>query len=167
MNNIMEYQRIISKNTKSQIPTITNNNNLTFSRQISSNELSNNILEELNNEESNTDEDNHEIYSMCNGIKNEYTKSEIVDNLFIKLHRLEHIDANGCIMIKPPRLRRSNNTQFNVITLEEKFAKFEENITVLEKSLNDVERLSLYENRLNKLHDFIVCKNEKYLYNEN
>ena len=176
MNNIMEYeyQKILANNNHE----INRNNMLPKDRDSSKDRelpnedkpvanANNNILDDLNN---------YENYTMEHGIRIEYTKSEILDKLFIKLHRLLQIDATECIMIKPPKLRRSynidnidtvNNTQFNVITLEEKIAKFEENITTLEKSLNDEERLSLYEHRLNKLQDFIVYKNEKYLYNEN
>jgi len=40
-------------------------------------------------------------------------------------------------------------------------------LRILEETMNIEERLSLYENRLIKLEDFIVCKNEKNLYNEN
>ena len=190
MNNILEYQRIMSKHTKPkipttqlpiqipihipiqipiQIPTQTTRKKPILSRQISSNEPINNILEDLN-------PNNHEICTMGygTGIQNDYIKTEIIDNLFHKLHRLEQIDANGCIMIKPPKLRRTyniidtiNNTQISAITLEEKIAIFEEKITALEKSLNDVEILSLYENRLNNLEEFIMCKNKKYLFNEN
>lgn len=131
-------------------------------------EQSNHILDDLNNV-SNNNVSNNDKY-----IQNEYTKSERLDVLFHKLHRLEFIDTNGCIMVKPPKLMRNsridstnNVVPFCIITFEEKIAKFEEKITLLEKSLNHEEIISLYENRLNKLENYIICKNQSGLYNEN
>jgi len=154
----MEYQKILANTTKKN----------TLMRQISKDEQSNNILDDLKN----NDEYRHGLYIMGDSIQNEYTKSERLDVLFHKLHRLEFIDANGCIMVKPPKLIRSSHIEsiHNVpfcITFEEKIAKFEEKITIIEKSLNHEEIIALYENRLNKLEEYIICKNEASLYNEN
>ena len=169
MNNIMEYQRVLAN--------CTNTNSLPNSLpNLKSTETTRNILEDLNRNNTTNQEDNPVLYTMENGIQKEYVISERLDKLFHKLHHLQHIDANGCIMIKPPKLRRSyntynidhvNNRQFNVNALEEKTLSLENNLRILEETMNIEERLSLYENRLNKLQEFIICKNEKNLYNEN
>lgn len=164
MNNIMEYQKVLANYTNINMKLFTN---------IHGDETSRNILDELDTNKAVNQEENHVLYTMDDGIQLEHALSERMDNLFHKLHRVEQIDANGCIMIKPPKLRRSyniyniNNRQYNMNTIEEKAMNLEINMRILEETMNIEERISLYENRLNKLEEFILCKNEKYLYNEN
>lgn len=168
MNSILEYKNVMAFR---KYKSINGTNNNVYKNNVS--DESNHILDDLNNNVSNNNEYRHGLYIMGDSIQNEYTKSERLDILFHKLHRLEFIDTNGCIMVKPPKLMRSshidstNNGPCSIITLEEKIAKFEEKITLLEKSLNHEEIISLYENRLNKLEDYIICKNKKKMYDEN
>ena len=168
MNNIMEYQKILANNNYQ-----TSNKNVLSSHKVLSSEqpYNSNILDHLHNSVSKLGQNNHENYTMDNGSQIIHKCSERLDNLFHNLRKLEQIEANGCIMIKPPKLRRSYNidniTQLNMNVIEEKAANLEINLRMLEETMNIEERISLYENRLNKLEKFILCKNEKYLYNEN
>ena len=166
MNNIMEYQRLLHNNTMTSIKNRAINQN-DKDKEFGCHDNSN-ILHYFDNL-SKPSINNREIYTMKSGIYNETVKSEKLDNLFCKLYHLKQIDANGCIMIKPPKLRRSSNIDqpFSITSLENKLSNFDSSITLLESTMNIEEKIVLYENRLNKLEEFIVCKNEKNLYNEN
>jgi hypothetical protein len=173
----MEYQRILQNKVNNKNK---DNNNISVDTSLLADTS-------LLNKNVNDDNDDNDILHIFNNLSTSHRNddlkyqvshaqegiSERLDKLFHKLHHIEYIDANGCIMIKPPKLQRTtnidciNNQPFSIVTLEGKLSKFSSSITLLENTLNIEEKIALYENRLNKLEDFILRKNEKNLYVEN
>jgi hypothetical protein len=165
----MEYQRILQNNANNKNKI---DNNILSNDKDLLNKDDNNILQLL--DKLSCSHRNDDLTDkMKDDIRYKEVNSERLDKLFRKLHHIEYIDANGCIMIKPPKLQRTtnidciNNKPFSITTLEHKISKFNSRITLLEDTLNIEEKIALYENRLNKLEEFVVCKNEKNLYDEN
>lgn len=176
MNNIMEYQRILQNkvNNKNKVNnTNKDNNNISVDTSLFNKDANdaNDILHIFNN--LSTSHINDLKYQVGDGSHVQEGISERLDKLFHKLYHIEYIDTNGCIMIKPPQLRRNTNIDYiinepyDIVTLEGKLLKFSSSITLLENTLNIEEKIALYENRLNKLEEYILRKNEKNLYDEN
>jgi hypothetical protein len=111
--------------------------------------------------------DTHECSPLTEKIRHEQIKANKINELYDKLYRLEIIDIDECIMLKPPQLKRSDNNWntkrvniFDITILEHMISR-------LERKLTDAEKIEIYQNRLDKLEECLIHKHEKNLYKEN
>lgn len=105
--------------------------------------------------------------SLTEKIRYEQIKANKINELYNKMYRLEIIDIDECIMLKPPKLKRSDNNwntkQVNILDI----TILEHMISRLERKLTDAEKIEVCENRLDKLEECLIHKHEKNLYKEN
>jgi len=146
MNSILEFNRVIAKHNNIKK---TNNSNKTTANITNSNVSGNTPL----------------VLTYCNDA--EEIKIDKINRLYDKMYRLAFMEIDKGILLKPPRLKRSDNNCtdqpvniFDVQILEHMISKLENNMT-------DMEKIDMYEIRLNKLEEHIIQKYEKSMYAEN
>ena len=94
-------------------------------------------------------------------------KIDQINELYDKMYRLDMIDTDECIMLKPPQLKRSdNNVNSNKVNIFD-ITILEHMISRLERKLTDVEKIEIYQNRLDKLEECLIQKHTRNLYKEN
>ena len=146
MNNILEYYKFITSHNY-------------------------NCCDKVNKySESDDIQQNNDIVNQCPLMAcmiQEQLKIDKINTLYDKLYRLNAMENEECIMIKPPKLQRSSND-----IIIKQVDLFDINVighmlSRLEKTLSDTDKLELYESRLNKVEKMIIQKHEKNLYCEN
>lgn len=111
--------------------------------------------------------DTHECSPLTEKNRHEQLKAKKINELYDKMYRLDMIDTDECIMLKPPKLKRSDNIVINKKVDVFDITILEHMITKLERKMSDMEKIEIYQNRLNKLEECIIQKHTQNLYKEN
>jgi hypothetical protein len=91
--------------------------------------------------------------------KHEQLKSDKINMMYDQIYRLELIDTNECVMTQPPQLKRSINNCNNIVNIFD-ITILEHMINRLEHKLTDIEKIEIYESRLNKLEEYIIQRHQ-------
>lgn len=154
MNSILEYQKVIARRNnwyRDEIKKQVDNSNVVFGEI----------------EKSTQWYDTREDSSLTEKIRHEQIKANKINELYDKMYRLDMIDTDECIMLKPPQLKRSdNNVSNNKVNIFD-MTILEHMISRLEKKLTDMEKIEIYQNRLDKLEECLIQKHTRNLYEEN
>ena len=154
MNSILEYQKVIARRNNWYRDEI--------KKQVGK---SNVAADEI--EKSTQWYDTRECSSLTEKIRHEQIKANKINELYDKMYRLDMIDTDECIMLKPPQLKRSdNNVSSNKVNIFD-ITILEHMISRLERKLTDVEKIEIYQNRLDKLEECLIQKHTRNLYKEN